>query len=1599
MRRFNSPMAGWVVPLIAIAALSPPTDAGAQSADPALRGLDLFVDVPRAAVNGQLVPIQIQAYGFPSATVLAALPGAAIEAVWDADSLGPGAASTPPPVKAVTDANGRVHIDVLMPDGNSNAPRLLIGTKFGEHRRTTEISVQRADLVHLSLVVPDRRVVPGGSTNAWVFVRDVASGKPASNRDVSIELLEGGVPRSSQKVTTDAAGTAVVRVPIPRSDEPLLSWQLMASASVHNDENATGSVILEPREETPGLPELSASWDSPRAFPGDSAGFVLSVRDASGRPVVGAPIRYWIGPKGTEPPSPSANPKGWERESKVMLTNSAGEARGRIDAPSTLKRGAALSLRLYAHATFYGRELTTEKMLEVIAGAPTVEALPEVGVLVPGMEQTVIVNVRDGRDKPVSGAFLVEGDNLNQKIQTDARGEAKVLWKAPRDVGAARNVGPCANGVAATISIKPIDMIAALDNRSEPFRTCVRVERTHDGIVRSEKGLLTAGSVINARIFEPDNAVSAFAKPTKKSAETWSPAWSITAEPLWPAGANPVSGWLVDTSTPLPLSMRSAAPGAWFLGALAPRTNGDAKVAPGRVIVAPAIVPKLKATLAGGRAAPLGTVEIDVDLTDGKGRGIPGSVAAVLVDAYGGGVMTGLMALDTRSDLCGRLRIEPDACDAFFDDDSADVLRARVLASLSVRDPSPTADPGATAKEDLRRAFKSVLMSLEGAVMDATREPDSLRDAFRKEKNAYTFNPELFSLVTAAMEPPPVTPGGEPISLADLLALDKQVTYDNVARRVTRLKLFRVLEAVRTYRRERALDPDEPALRDPNAILRRLVSTQTLSSQDLVDPWGGTMSFVKGTGQKLPFMTIKGFELHAPGPDNKLGTADDVKSPFERVVQSGTPYAEAMEEDRLVDSELDMEVSESSVENWRSTLEELTGQTLGSGYGSGYGRLGGSHGGGGGRVRMGATSVNRSSHGISPGAEFWLPPQRTDQNGHLRISVPLGDVETTWRLAIVGAPDGATPAVTSLDIPSALPLSARVESGSVWIEKDRADVMVTLRNRTAQAAKVNVSVSVSGVAELVNAKSATANIDVPAGGALPFTVGILASRPGNAGISVTAKSANGLEDHTTHTWEVRPAGEAVDLSSSQWVTGDQTLALSQISEHMRPTGLASLVLERGNRVALEAALASLDPDVAYSSEGLSYIQEAAARIRTWRMARVGQADVLSVRANDIVRRSIGRFVARRPDARSMRDWAGARRAVQWAPPDLVKLVNPSVDCPPAEVTDLDSQLALIESEPSSSDGVIEACWDSLATAVASQFSSSQDPVSLARAVLAFSERPQRTSMAATLAEKLRIWVDLQPSGRVTLPAHASAQRASRALVFAALLRSAKMGKPSVASPERLVAWLRVQADSQGGYGSSLATLAAVRAFLNGPMEPTESTKVLVKAPGLEKEVTVGPDERVHIPLGAKAVSVELSSRGPGLIARLYRPGIRLWSAPPNANSGPLAFSVEWPENARAGQKGVLRIFTASRTTQSFLADIRVPLPPGASLAEAIAGVKQIQGQLVVRSTVDSFGARTVQELPILFALAGKFTIPEARAKPATEEGARSVAASQPFVVR
>jgi hypothetical protein len=1578
--------------LLSLSAAAAPSDAQTSGPDPAARGLDLFVHVPESAAPGATIPVQLEAFGFPTAVSLVPLSGATVEAGWDPEHLGPGISSAPPPIRATTDAAGHARLEVAVPEGEARALQLFVGIRSGSHERTRTVKIHRGPLHAVALHIADSRVVPGSSISAWVMVTRASTGEPAASAPIELALVEGGVPRHKLQLTTDAAGTAMARVPIPPSDEPAWSWQLRARSMGQGQKGAgEAHVKLTPREETPGSPRMRAAWAEDAVLAGDRVPFTIRVRDASDQPIAGLPIRYWIGPKGTEPPKDDAQ---WKKLAKTGTTDAEGELRGSADAPTLVMQGVGTTLRLVAKAEVEGHALDQTTTVSVGAPVSTAELLPEAGSIFPGVEQRLVLRVRDGRARPVSAAFSVRGDGLDGNVTTNADGEAELTWKPPADVGALRNVGPCAGGVAAAVTVRPVGEVPALRPRRDPFELCLRVDRDATALVVTDRPIARVGERVHVRVVEAPGEKGAKARPAGQKS-----AWSVVLRAG--SGEQAASLWIEDGEQGADLVVPAGAPGEWSLSAASPATARPAHIAGGALLVTPRVLPVLAAKLAGGRAAPGGAVDVDVDLGDGQGHGLPGTVAAVVVDLHGGGSVEGLEEIDTRRSICRGLGVERARCGSVVDGDPAlDPLRRALLGQRAQRPLAPASDPGGSARDALNKTFGEVLRSLEGAVFEATSAADRIRDVRRRGPRGSTFNPELMTLVTAAMDPPPRTPGGELLTLGDLAAIDPQVTFDNVGRRVSRLKLFRVLSLIRGWRHEHQLDPDEPMLKNPNALLRRLVRDGVVAEDLLIDPWGGTLQFVPASGPPVPFVTvIKGFELHAPGPDGAAGTGDDVRDPFERVVRSGTPYAKAMGEDRIVDARFELEVGDATVGAWSTLLEAMTGTSLGlgsvgtighgsgtgsgQGFGSGHGRLGGSH---------------RSSLGVMSGVAWWSAPTRTDARGHVRFHVPLGDAETTWRIALVAVPDGARQATAHVDVPVALPLSARVETGATWVEGDTVDAAVTLRNRTGKPLHATLVASAGGVAR-IEAKDASRSADVAPGGAAVVRIPVAARGAGEAELSVTVQAPGLPDDVVRHRWQVLAAGEPTDLSRAQWVEGRATLAVplgddrnAKAPPFMRLVGEARLVLERGFEGALAGALDAMNPDQLGSREALVDAVEVASRIQRWAIAREGEGSATAVRAREIASRARGRLAAHEEHGAS--SWVVKSRLVAWEPEASGAR---HADCPPANSKE--SALSALEAEPAPESGAARACWDALVSSAVDEVNGSGDAVALARALLAVAEHPHRASLAATLVERLREKVALRPSGAITIADAQARDRSARATVFAALLRGARLGKPGAAPPERLVAWIGVQRDADGGYGSALATRAVVRALLASGLEEKGSSKAMVSAGALRREVEVPASGRVVVALGPAASSVDLEVTGPGLLARLERPAVRLWSHPPDAPESPIHLDLSWPADARAGANGVLSVNARHTRGRVTPIDLRIPLPPGVSLAEPVTGVRQVQGVLAIRRTLDPSGLPVQIDVPVRFGLSGRVTAPEARASVQQEELPRAVAPARPLTIK
>jgi len=339
-----------------------------------------------------------------------------------------------------------------------------------------------------------------------------------------------------------------------------------------------------------------------------------------------------------------------------------------------------------------------------------------------------------------------------------------------------------------------------------------------------------------------------------------------------------------------------------------------------------------------------------------------------------------------------------------------------------------------------------------------------------------------------------------------------------------------------------------------------------------------------------------------------------------------------------------------------------------------------------------------------------------------------------------------------------------------------------------------------------------------------------------------------------------------------------------------------------------------------------------------------------------------------------------------------------MDCPPKGKPTPDTALDWLEYEPAPVGGVVDACWDAFATDATEVVLAEQDPVALARLYLALVDRQHRKGTAAALLARLQEQVGLQPTGWVELPGISAGDRASRAMVYAALLRASVKGAKLRAPADKLFAWMAVQRDPYGGYGSARSTRAVVQALLAYSGLPEKPSEIVVHQGEREQRARLGSTGVFRMALAAGVDAARLHVDGPPVLVKLQRRKIRLWSRTLPAADSPVQLDVTWPTDAKAGVPSKVQVNLRQSLARATTVDVRLPLPAGAYLAAPVSGVRQVQGVLSIRRTMDKSALPVLIELPIQFALTGRFTVPEAYARLAFEEANRASAPARPLVV-
>ncbi|MBI2377256.1 MAG: hypothetical protein HYV07_24865 [Deltaproteobacteria bacterium] len=1472
--------------------------------DPAARGLDLFVVAPPATRADVPIPIAVIAYGFPTMKTWTPLDRASIEvsvSIPNQDAV---------VSRATTGPDGRVFLEAKVPSGDAESYSVLVAVRHGDRSRARELSVTRERSATLELFVDQSRVVPGSEVNA--FARATSPLGALRRSLVAFEVRDGARVIARLDALTNESGIANARVRIPATLHRSITIE--ASLRSRNIAIARATRSLDQRDDTPGSATLNARFEGFSVRPGRDAIVELETKDATGAPIANLPIRAWVGERSAEPKDDAA----FKTRSKLAITDDEGLVRSTFPAPTAVPaRGSTLVVR--AEAEVDGRPLSARAELDVRRPASNVEILPEAGRLVPHTDEDLLVRLTDDLGRPIARRARIEADGIRVDVVTDRYGEAVVRHRVPRAIGSRHPSGACAGEVAATFTV------TLLDDPIETLRTCVNVDRDAAGFLRVTPPIANAGDEVELELVGDDRA------------------WTITVstEPATIVfGQGHVRARIPEGSSG-PSPIRARLPG-----------NAD-RLLSAVVLVRPPRITTIETKLVGGRLAPEGYADIEARMRGPRGEPVQGWFSASVVDARSGADLSGLRAMDTRHMLTRGVDSGHHPIDELIGDGrDLDVARRVGMSAMSSHRELTVLDPIEGLDVRLAETFRSVVRQLEGALYEAATE-GRLEDARSVEGGRSSFNAELLTTATEALEEPPTTPGGEPIVLSDLVEIDPAVRYDVVAHRVTRLKLFRVWSQLREHVMESRATFDEPMLKNPAAMLRRLVRDGPIDPAALLDGWGGTIGFVPGQGRGLPFFGIFGHHLASPGPDGKLGTSDDVSDPFERALKSGSPYAIAVDEDALVDARDDLVVGDAVVESWRNALERGTGDVFGEAFG-GFGVSGiGSGGGGSGSGGLGSRAATISTRGASSRSSF-LPPVRADEAGRAVLRVPLGPEETTWLVGVVGMPDDGAVVVETLEVKSSLPLSVRIDPGVGWHEGDEVEVVTHVRNRTDLGLEVDLQLGAQG--SIAAPADPRVRVTVPKRSEIAVTRRVTALRAGDARLEAVVRARGpdqDFDDSLATSWVVSPKGTSFTRAAATSVSAPASLELPSLGV---PMGPARLSLARGTASVEARALRSLD-------QGPSDPSPIETLELAGRILETCGADEASERcslANERKRAALDKLSG------SALPWPDRLRA---APYSDGRTQSPS-PCPskPERPARLDQLIDVLLAEPPPLEGAVRTCWDEMTADAVQKASASPDPVlESAKLVLALARSPHRRASALALAERLS--ARIRPDGKLSLE---DPSPSTEAIVRTAL---AALGLPG-GDLERVTA---LEA-STGGFGNRTATRFVLLGLRSVDSSSPGACEIEVSSPNRPPlNVVLGREGATNVTFdrAARQVTVRPLASSCRLSARLTQNAIRPWSSPPSPSASGLAIQARWPASAKRGARANLQLTLRARGEGGQNLEARAPLPPGGHLYESVGGRKIMEsmGELIIEARVGD--VPEVIDIPLRFTHGGSLTIPEA----------------------
>lgn len=1014
--------------------------------------------------------------------------------------------------------DGRFELSVVGPEARE--PLVLeLTVRDDGSERSFEFPVHLRSALNVVARLDRRLYEPGEPVHAWVLVRDARSERPMAGERVTFtprSAALGGGPRTA---TTGVDGVASATFQLP---DDALEGPLALDVELDGELRVLGARI---GERTYARLLADARLEPGLVTPGGS--FVVEVRvtTPSGAPVPGAAVAVRV-------------ERGAEHSG---VTDQDGVARVSATAPAYMD-GDARSVPVVCEARHPALgSASAHAVLHLgVPLAASIHATSRLGAgLVPEIDDVVFLVTTDAAGHP-----LAEGTEIDVRgpavvggratVRTDAAGIAEVPVRVPAGTWApgsdesgrrttrlvARIHGPLERSARLDVPVQteaevlpfvrtPLAAPGArievdIYRRASALRRTLVVELIDDASDILVVRRVPPGQTSLALDLPPDRVglLSVRVRPERgdESAEgqgVFDRVLVVPARPGFVTVTTEQPRYLVGELARVAIEAGAAPPGVRAFAALMVRDlaahDGEA---PFRAFFLGRRFEQ--AVLSAGAATPTELRTVRLALAAQAHDEPPPARVPPLVDAMG-------------------LRVE----EVFGGETRNDVLR----------------DPHPLAREFERRGVAEAMRAAEQLLSEAL-DNGALDEVTTGRGPARRFVDDLLTDLGAE------TLGGAPLTVAHLEASDPSFRYEAVARRVARMRWVRLASALARY-----LDPGDGAsvearmaAREPyERWLPRLVERGFVEANALRDPWGGQFQLVRSSRASFPMSPLsRGVELVSPGPDGRIGTRDDFKDPFERVVPAGTPYAVASGEDALMRKLALLSAYERTVvalaEAYERIAAEMTEEEIGDvvrarvsegalgelgGGGMSIGTVG--HGGGSGfgygqgagaaRVRAREPAVE-AFRGLArvvrerfPATLLFRPSVELDAAGRAEIEVRLADAVTSYLAEVVmWRTDGwSWSGETRFEVDREVVLDAPVPA--VVRLDDEIALPVRVGNRGPR--RRTLLVSVLGAPELGVAPSAAVRLEADAGATVAVELPLRPTRLGRGTIGVAVATPDG----------------------------------------------------------------------------------------------------------------------------------------------------------------------------------------------------------------------------------------------------------------------------------------------------------------------------------------------------------------------------------------------------------------------------------------------------------------------------------------------------------